>query len=88
MRVAAIQAKLCHKAEPRLWPTALSTERPRARMRKALIITVKGWWVAKPCSHDGIVEMGTNADETKVRGKTQIKPKACTDSSSFTARPI
>src|SRR6185503_3759619 len=39
----------------------LPTGAPSSRPRSVSMTGVTGWWLAKPCSHDGIVSIGTNA---------------------------
>ena len=40
------------------WPIGVPISRPRS----VSITGVTGWWRATPCSHDGSVSTGTNAE--------------------------
>ena len=66
----------------------VSIEPPRAIPRMASITNVIGWLLAKAWSQPGMVEIGTKAELRNVTGNSQIRPNACTDSSSPMARPV
>src|SRR3954470_5614062 len=61
---------------------------PSASDRSALTTWVIGWLTANACNQPGIDSTGTNADDTNVRGNSQIRPNAWTASSCRSARPM
>src|SRR5689334_16688458 len=61
---------------------------PSASARMVSTTYVTGWLLANACSHPGIVAIGTNAELRNVSGNSQIRPNACTDSSSPIASPV
>src|SRR3954453_20054549 len=62
-------------------------EPPMVRARAASTTTETGWFSAHPCSHDGIVATGTNADDANTNGARIGNDTACAVSASFTMRP-
>ena len=57
------------------------------RARAAFTTTDTGWFLAQPCSHDGIVATGTKADDANTSGARIGNDTACAVSASFTVRP-
>ena len=55
--------------------------------RAAFTTTDTGWFFAQPCSHDGIVATGTNADDANTSGARIGNDTACAVSASFTVSP-
>src|SRR5215475_10155431 len=80
MKMPASQAMLFHRSA--------ATGPPRASDRIALMMNVTGWLLANACSQPGMVSIGTNAELRNVSGNSQIRPNACTDSSSPMASPV
>src|SRR4051794_9637969 len=77
---------------PTIHRIALSTysdvsELPMVSARAASTTTETGWFSAQPCSHDGIVATGTNADDANTSGARIGNDTACAVSASFTMRP-
>src|SRR5215207_3944477 len=60
---------------------------PMVRARAASTTIDTGWFSAQPCSHDGIVATGTNADDANTSGARIGNDTACAVSASFTMRP-
>src|SRR3954452_21585218 len=60
---------------------------PMVRARAALTTTDTGWFLAQPCSHEGIVATGTNADDPNTSGARIGNDTACAVSASLTVRP-
>src|SRR5262245_37397246 len=60
---------------------------PMVRARAASTTIDTGWFSAQPCSHDGIVDTGTNADDANTNGARMGNDTACAVSASLTIRP-
>src|SRR3954452_10487660 len=60
---------------------------PIVSARAASTTIDTGWFSAQPCSHDGIVATGTNADDANTSGARIGNDTACAVSASFTIKP-
>ncbi len=68
--------------------STLSWSPPSVKLRTAEVTTDTGWCSAKPCSHSGIVLIGTKIELAKTKGNTQTKLAACALSGSLAIKPI
>src|SRR5215471_14277472 len=77
---------------PMIQASALSTysvvsELPMVSARAASTTIDTGWFSAQPCSHDGMVATGTNADDANTSGARIGNDTACAVSASLTMSP-
>src|ERR1043166_6766745 len=61
---------------------------PMVRERAASTTIDTGWFSAQPCSHDGIVATGTNADDANTSGARIGNDTACAVSALGVDRPM
>src|SRR6266511_2833220 len=67
--------------------TSLAVGPPRVSARTAEAVADTGWCLAKACSHPGIEETGTNAEEANTSGSNTGNAAAWAASGSPTASP-